>query len=39
MQVPVYNTQGEQVSETELRDEIFAVPINQALMHQASTGQ
>ncbi|MEJ2732760.1 MAG: 50S ribosomal protein L4 [Anaerolineae bacterium] len=35
MQVPVYNTQGEQVSETELRDDIFAVPVNQALMHQA----
>jgi large subunit ribosomal protein L4 len=35
MQVPVYNTQGEQVSEAELRDDIFAVPINQALMHQA----
>jgi large subunit ribosomal protein L4 len=35
MQVPVYNTQGEQISETELRDDIFAVPINQALMHQA----
>jgi large subunit ribosomal protein L4 len=35
MQVPVYNNQGEQVSETELRDDIFAVPINQALMHQA----
>jgi large subunit ribosomal protein L4 len=35
MQVPVYNIQGEQVSETELRDDIFAVPINQALMHQA----
>jgi large subunit ribosomal protein L4 len=33
--VPVYNTQGEQISETELRDDIFAVPINQALMHQA----
>jgi large subunit ribosomal protein L4 len=35
MQVPVYNTQGEQVSETELRDDIFDVPINKALMHQA----
>lgn len=35
MQVPVYNIQGKQVSETELRDDIFAVPINQALMHQA----
>jgi large subunit ribosomal protein L4 len=35
MQVPVYNVQGEQVRETELRDEIFAAPINEALMHQA----
>ena len=35
MQVPVYNMQGEQVSEAELRDEIFAAPINQAVMHQA----
>jgi large subunit ribosomal protein L4 len=35
MQVPVYNIQGEQVDETELRDDIFAVPVNQALMHQA----
>jgi large subunit ribosomal protein L4 len=35
MQVPVYNTQGEQVSEIELRNDIFAVPINQPLMHQA----
>jgi large subunit ribosomal protein L4 len=35
MQVPVYNAQGEQVRETELRDEIFAAPINDALMHQA----
>jgi large subunit ribosomal protein L4 len=35
MQVPVYNVQGEQVRETELQDEIFAAPINEALMHQA----
>jgi large subunit ribosomal protein L4 len=35
MQVPVYNVQGEQVSEAELHDSIFAAPINQALMHQA----
>lgn len=35
MQVPVYNTQGEQVKETELRDDIFAAPINEGLMHQA----
>ena len=35
MQVPVYNIQGEKVSEAELQDDIFAVPVNQALMHQA----
>ena len=35
MQVPVYNIQGEQVSETELRDDIFAAPVNEGLMHQA----
>ena len=35
MQLPVYNIQGEQVSEAELQDGIFAVPVNQALMHQA----
>lgn len=39
MQVPVYNTQGEQVSEAELQDDIFAAPINQALMHQALVRQ
>ena len=35
MLVPVYNAQGEQVSETELQDEIFAAPVNEGLMHQA----
>jgi large subunit ribosomal protein L4 len=39
MQVPVYNIQGEQVSEVELRDDIFAAPINQAVMHQALVRQ
>ncbi len=39
MEVPVYNTQGEQVSEAELRADIFDVPINQALMHQALVRQ
>ena len=39
MQVPVYNMQGEQVSEAELRDDIFAVPVNEALMHQALVRQ
>ncbi len=35
MRVPVYNVRGEQVSEAELQDFIFAAPVNQALMHQA----
>jgi large subunit ribosomal protein L4 len=39
MQVPVYNIQGEEISEVELRDDIFAVPVNQALMHQALVRQ
>jgi large subunit ribosomal protein L4 len=39
MQVPVYNVQGEQVSETELRDDIFGVAVNEALMHQALVRQ
>ena len=39
MQVPVYNIQGEQVKETELRDDIFAAPVSEALMHQALVRQ
>jgi large subunit ribosomal protein L4 len=39
MQSPVYNIEGEQVSEAELRDDIFAVPINEGLMHQALVRQ
>jgi large subunit ribosomal protein L4 len=39
MHVPVYNVQGEQVSETELRDEIFSVPFHHALVHQALVRQ
>lgn len=39
MQVPVYNTKGDQVSEAELRDDIFAVAINEGLMHQALVRQ
>jgi len=35
MQVPVYNKQGEQVGEAQLRDDIFAVPVSESLMHQA----
>lgn len=39
MQLPVYNIQGEQVNEVELRDDIFAAPINTGLMHQAYVRQ
>lgn len=39
MQVPVYNVQGERVSEAELRDDIFAAPIHEGLMHQALVRQ
>ncbi|MGD9050050.1 MAG: 50S ribosomal protein L4 [Anaerolineae bacterium] len=39
MQVPVYNVQGEKVSETELRDDIFGVAVNESLMHQALVRQ
>ena len=39
MQVPVYDMQGEQVSERVLRDDIFAVPIDEGLMHQALVRQ
>jgi large subunit ribosomal protein L4 len=35
MQVPVYNKLGEQVGEAQLRDDIFAVPVSEPLMHQA----
>ncbi|NLO25740.1 MAG: 50S ribosomal protein L4 [Clostridiales bacterium] len=33
--VAVYNTEGQQVDEMELKDEIFGVPVNEALLHQA----
>lgn len=35
MLVPVVNMAGERVDEIELRDEIFAVPVNKPVMHQA----
>ena len=35
MKVPVKNLRGEQVSEIELPESIFAVAVNQPLMHQA----
>lgn len=35
MRVPVMNMQGEQVKEIDLRPDIFEVPVNVTLMHQA----
>lgn len=39
MLVPVLNMAGERVDEIELRDEIFAAPVNRAVMHQALVRQ
>jgi large subunit ribosomal protein L4 len=39
MRVPVRNMAGETVGEVELRDDVFAVPINGAVMHQALVRQ
>ena len=39
MLVPVVNMQGEEVSEVELRPEIFEAPVNVTLMHQALVRQ
>lgn len=39
MRVPVYDSQGNQVTEAELRDDIFGAPINEPLMHQALVRQ
>ena len=34
-EVALYNQQGEQIGEIELFDAVFAVPVNEAVMHQA----
>ncbi|MBI4317137.1 MAG: 50S ribosomal protein L4 [Chloroflexi bacterium] len=39
MELPVYNTAGEVVRSIEVRDDIFAVPMNPALVHQAMVCQ
>ena len=39
MDVPMYNTRGEQFGEVELRSDIFEVPVNVSLMHQALVRQ
>ncbi|HPT87569.1 MAG TPA: 50S ribosomal protein L4 [Bacillota bacterium] len=37
--VPVYNTQGSQVGEIALNDQVFGVKVNKALLHEAVTMQ
>lgn len=39
MQVPVYNLSGEVVDHIELREDVFGVPPNQAVVHQALVRQ
>jgi large subunit ribosomal protein L4 len=39
MVIPLYNTKGKKVGEVELRPEIFEVPLNTSLMHQALVRQ
>lgn len=39
MQVPVYNISGEVVRQIEVSDAVFAVPFNQAVVHQVMVGQ
>ena len=35
MQVPVYNTKGETTGQIEISDDVFGVPFNEAVVHQA----
>ncbi len=39
MEVPVYNLAGEVVKHIEISDRVFAVPLNQAVVHQALVRQ
>jgi len=39
VQVPVYNLAGEVVKHIEISDQVFAVPFNQAVVHQAMVRQ
>ncbi len=39
MQVPVYNLAGEVVRQIEISDLVFAVPFNEAVVHQVMVGQ
>jgi len=39
VQVPVYNLAGEVVKHIDISDQVFAVPFNQAVVHQVLVGQ
>ncbi len=39
MQLPVYNQAGEQIGQVDLRDDIFGITPNKAVMHQALVRQ
>jgi len=39
MQVPVYNMNGEVVKQIDIDDSVFAVPLNEAVVHQALVRQ
>lgn len=39
MKVPVYNISGEEIKKTDISDSIFAVPFNEAVVHQAMLRQ
>ena len=39
MEVPVYNLSGEVIKHIEISDEVFAVPFNQSVVHQAVVRQ
>ena len=39
MQIPVYNISGKEVRKIEVSDAVFAVPFNEAIVHQVMVGQ
>lgn len=39
MKVPVYNLNGEEVEKIEVSDQVFAVPLNEAVVHQVLVSQ
>jgi large subunit ribosomal protein L4 len=39
MQVPVYNINGEKVKQIDIDDSVFAIPLNEAIVHQALVRQ